>query len=46
MCPVMFGHDDEGKPPNSVPEIDPNSAVAAVFLLSSGVLMIKGRKKQ
>jgi hypothetical protein len=28
------------------PEIDPNSAISAVFLLSSGILMIKGRRKQ
>ena len=28
------------------PEVDPNSAISAMFLLSSGVLMIKGRRKR
>ena len=39
---------DQNKNTNdrNVPEIDPNSAVSAVFLLSSGVLMIRGRRKQ
>ena len=37
--------DHKKTPAQGVPEIDPNSAVSAVFLLSSGVLMIKGRKK-
>jgi hypothetical protein len=33
-------------PAGHSPEIDPNSAISAVFLLSSGVLMMKGRRKQ
>jgi hypothetical protein len=41
------GREDEKKADErSVPEIDPSSAVSAAFLLSSGVLMITGRRKQ
>ena len=56
MSAVMFGgnnnnqngpnNNNNNSPASGVPEIDPNSAISAVFLLSSGVLMIKGRRKQ
>ena len=43
MSSVMYGDHNNNMLARHAPEIDPNSAIAAVFLLSSGVLMmIKG----
>jgi hypothetical protein len=50
MSSLVYGRDREeggdGIISDHVPEIDPNSAISALFLLSSGVLMMKGRRKQ
>jgi hypothetical protein len=43
---VMDGRRDGETSDHHAPEIDPNSAISAIFLLSSGVLMIRGRRKQ
>jgi hypothetical protein len=57
MSSLIYGRDreegnnesddrDEIISDHHAPEIDPNSAISALFLLSSGVLMMKGRRKQ
>jgi hypothetical protein len=46
--PFFDGHDHHGNggPPMSAPEIDPASAMSALTMLASGLVIVRGRRSK